>query len=322
MPIKKTNKAKFKNDVTVEGLFYDCALEEKVTGPNSKVPGTNYIAGTVDVVTNDEYTNVVTIHYSYVATTDTKYPMLKKMMDGEVPSFLKDGAEAALAVRILGSIEVNEFYTDRTLDENNQPTLASGKRIRGGPIFTISRKDFDPSMAKRSLFRADMVITSAQYKEANEEKGWPEKVTIKGWIFDYRESAYPVSFTVLHPSAISFFQGLDISGRNPAFTEIHGYVVSMTTKVQREIEGAFSTEIVEYTQQSKDWVVNFCLKEDQWYPFDDEEDSLLGPTIMKEKMKQREEYLAELKNRYDERQRAKTSPATPTVKSSGLDFSF
>lgn len=322
MPTKKNTKAKFKNDVTIEGLFYDCNLEERTTGPNSKVPGTTYLRGTVDVVTNDEYTNVVTVNYSYVPETDPKYTMLRNMMDNKVPSFIKDGADAALAIRILGSIEVNEFYTDRTLDENNQPTLASGKRVSGGPIFTINRKDFDPSFTKRSMFRADMVITSAQYKEANEEKGWPEKVTIKGWIFDFRETAYPVSFTVLHPEAIAFFQGLDISGRNPAFTEIHGYVVSMTTEVQREIEGAFSTEVIKYTQQSKDWVVNFCLKEEEWYPFDDDEESLLGPTIMKEKMKQREEYLAELKNRYDERQRAKTTPVAPAVKASGLDFAF
>jgi hypothetical protein len=46
-------KDEFINEVTIEGILYEHSLEKKVTGPNSKNPGTEYITGTISVATDD-----------------------------------------------------------------------------------------------------------------------------------------------------------------------------------------------------------------------------------------------------------------------------
>ena len=56
-------KKKMINTVHIEGILYSHTLEDKVTGENSKNPGTSYIAGTIDIATDDACTNVVSIHY-------------------------------------------------------------------------------------------------------------------------------------------------------------------------------------------------------------------------------------------------------------------
>lgn len=47
-------KSKMINEVHVEGLLYDHKLEMKVTGSASKAPGTQYIAGTINVATDNQ----------------------------------------------------------------------------------------------------------------------------------------------------------------------------------------------------------------------------------------------------------------------------
>ena len=57
-----------------EGYVYSTGsnfnqLSERVTGENSKNPGTKYIAGNLDVAVDDTGLNVITIHYTYVTET-------------------------------------------------------------------------------------------------------------------------------------------------------------------------------------------------------------------------------------------------------------
>ena len=42
------------NEAHIEGLLYDHKLEKKVTGPQSKNPGTEFISGTISVATDDK----------------------------------------------------------------------------------------------------------------------------------------------------------------------------------------------------------------------------------------------------------------------------
>ena len=53
-------KKNMTNETHVEGLLYQHALEKKTSGENSKNPGTEYIAGTIDIATDD---NKLTISY-------------------------------------------------------------------------------------------------------------------------------------------------------------------------------------------------------------------------------------------------------------------
>lgn len=50
---------KFINQTHCEGYVYESNLELKVSGPNSKNPGTEFINGTLSVATDDELLNVI-----------------------------------------------------------------------------------------------------------------------------------------------------------------------------------------------------------------------------------------------------------------------
>ena len=67
---------KLVNMVSLEGLLYEHKLEKKVSGDNSKNPGTEYITGTISIATDGmECLNIVPVHFSYVtATTSTGKP--------------------------------------------------------------------------------------------------------------------------------------------------------------------------------------------------------------------------------------------------------
>ena len=63
---------KARNNVRLSGLLYDAKLEKKVTGPNSKSPGTEYITGKISIAVDDALTNIVDIRYPYVVPTTVK----------------------------------------------------------------------------------------------------------------------------------------------------------------------------------------------------------------------------------------------------------
>lgn len=311
-------KNKYKNTVTIKGFLYDHKLEERVTGEQSKVPNTPYIRGSIDIATDDKLTNIVTINFTYVTAANKNYPILKDIMDNIYPTVMAKGAELATAISCNTSIEIGEWFTDKTLDENGQPTLTSVRRLNGGFINIIPPTELGGE-DQRNKFLVDVLLTSASLKEADEERGYPEKLTLKGWMFNFKEEAFPISFSVLNPDAISYFMSQEPSSKEPLYTQVGGYILSMTTKTKKEIEGAFSTEVVEYTRTNKDWVVNYALKE----PYEFDTDGVLGFEDIRIKMRQREEYLAELKHQYEEnkKRKAQASPAA-NINAGGLEFSF
>ena len=79
-------KRAFINNSHVEGYLYEYELEERVTGENSKVSGTNYIRGRVDIATDEELVNIVSVYYTYVTGMTSKgqsnptYGYLKDMI--------------------------------------------------------------------------------------------------------------------------------------------------------------------------------------------------------------------------------------------------
>ena len=50
----------------LKGSFISIALSLRVSGENSKNPGTQFINGTIDIATDDAVTNIVTVHFTYV----------------------------------------------------------------------------------------------------------------------------------------------------------------------------------------------------------------------------------------------------------------
>ena len=99
---------KARNNVRLSGLLYDAKLEKKVTGPNSKSPGTEYITGKISIAVDDALTNIVDVRYPYVVPTTVKdgvsnpnpiYGILDKIMEGVLKSVMSDGIEEAAKLR-------------------------------------------------------------------------------------------------------------------------------------------------------------------------------------------------------------------------------
>ena len=65
-------KKSFVNNTHIEGKLYNHDLTLKVTGENSKAPGTEFIAGNIEIATDDAGVNIVPVHFTYVTATTSK----------------------------------------------------------------------------------------------------------------------------------------------------------------------------------------------------------------------------------------------------------
>lgn len=307
---------KVRNKTRIDGRLYQHSLELKESGPNSKTPGTKFISGNVEIATDNDITNIVTVHYTYVtATTSTgksnaTFNVLKDILDGKLGSVMANGADNAAVITIDSAIGLNEFFSDR----NGKEELVSAKRNEGG--FAVVKSAADEDETKRNTFDVDMIITGTRMIEADPEKDLPEKMILRGAIFDFRNSLLPIELSVVNPRAISYFESLEITQRNPVFTRLQGRQVSEV--VTREVieESAFGDPVVKkFSSTRKDWVVTWAASEP--YAWDDE--STITAAELTKAMSDRETYLATLKQRQDEYKASKNQPAAAPA-NQGFNF--
>ncbi len=290
-------KERMINATHIEGLLYEHKLEKKVTGENSKNPGTTYITGTVDIATDDKCTNIVPVHFTYVTektskgNTNATFGVLNNIIEGNIKTLMGAGADAAAKVRVDSAVGLNEFFSDRT----GQEELVSVKRNEGGFIHTADALAEDEKT--RNTFTTDMIICSAVRQEANEERNTPEKVIIKGFVFDFRKALLPVEFSATNPNAMTYFEDLGASNSEPVFTKVWGRQVSETIVREIREESAFGDDSVrEVRNTRKDWVVTGAARDP--YVWDDADSITVAE--FKQALADREVYLAELKKRNDE----------------------
>jgi hypothetical protein len=216
------------NQTHIEGVLYEHALEAKVSGDTSKNPGTPFITGTISIATDDAMTNIVPVHFTYVTANfgsgkpNDTYTTLNNIINGTFGTYMKDGIDKAVKLRVDSAVGLNEFYTDR----NGKEELVSAKRNEGGFAHKVDTLNDDEKT--RNTFKTDMIINCVTHVDADEEKGTPEKCVIKGAIFDFRKSLLPVEFSATNPNAMRYFESLDASQRNPVFTCVWGRQVSET----------------------------------------------------------------------------------------------
>lgn len=309
---------KVKNETHIEGILYEHALEAKVTGPNSKAPGTNFISGTISIATDDAMTNIVPVHFTYVTEKTSKggvnatYSLLQNIIDGVVGTYMQDGADKAAKLRVDSAIGLNEFYTDR----NGKEELVSVKTNEGGFVHTtnvLAEKETD-----RNTFKCDMVITQVTHIDADDERKTPEKAIIKGVVFNFRNEILPVEFTATNAGAMAYFEDLGATASNPVFTKVWGRQVSEVIKREIREESAFGEDSVREVQSTrKDFVITGAAKEPyEW----DSEDTILASELTTA-IANRETYLATMKQRRDE-YKASKGQATPVAVSSKTEFNF
>ena len=297
-------KKTMENVTHIEGILYEHNLESKVSGPNSKTPGTPFISGTISIATDDALTNIVQVHFTYVTPTTSKgsanatYTLLQNIIDGLVGTYMKDGADKAAKLRVDSAIGLNEFYSDR----NGKSELVSTKRNEGGFVHLTNTLAEDEKV--RNTFKCDMVITGVTHIDGDEEKKLPEKVIVKGAIFDFRKALLPVEFSATNPGAMAYYEGLGASNSEPVFTTVWGRQVSETIVREIREESAFGEDNVREVQTTrKDFVITGGAKDP--YPWDDEE--FLTAKELTDAMTQRQTYLATIKQRQDEYKAAKNA---------------
>lgn len=310
---------KIVNTSHISGILYENKLELKTTGPNSKNPGTKYITGSLDIATDDAMINIVPVYFTYVTETTSKgnpnatYNTLLNIIEKKYGSIMEDGAENAVKLKIDSALGLNEFYTDR----NGEETLVSAKRNMGGFVHVVSALD-EPESA-RNTFKCDMLITNVTVREADEERGLPEKGIVKGAIFDFRNALLPVEFSVLNPAAISYFESLDASSSNPTFTKVWGNQVSETIVRKIVEESAFGEDSVrEVKNTRKDFVITGALKE----PHEWDTEETMTVKELQEAIANREIALADIKKRRDEYKAQKNAGAAPVKTVNNGTFNF
>ena len=309
------------NQTHIEGVLYEHALEAKVTGDNSKNPGTPFITGTISIATDDAMTNIVPVHFTYVTATfgsgkpNDTYTTLNNIVNGTFGTYMKDGADKAVKVRIDSAIGLNEFYADR----NGKEELVSAKRNEGGFVHKVDALDEDEKV--RNTFKVDMLINNVVRIDADEEKNIPEKVVVKGAIFDFRKSLLPVEFSATNPNAMNYFEGLGASPKEPVFTCVWGRQVSEVIVRQIRTESAFGEdEVREVKNTRRDFVITGAAKDP--YVWDDE--SSITAAELNEAIQKREVDLAAMKKRQDEYKASRNgggkATATAAPAKGGFDF--
>lgn len=290
-------KAKMFNQTHIEGALYQHDLTLKVTGENSKNPGTEFISGNIEIATDDAGINIVPVHFTYVTATTAKgsanatFNVLKNIIDGVYKTVMTDGADNATLLRIDSAIGLNEFYTDRSGKEE----LVSVKRNEGGFVHVTPTIADDERT--RNTFECDIIISNVIHVEGDEEKGTTDKATVKGVIFNFRNDLMPVEFSVTNPKAMAYFEDLGASNSNPIFTKIKGRQISESIVRRVEEESAFGEpSIKEYKSTKKDFVITWAMAEP--YVWDD--DSTITARELTEALAAREIALAEMKRRSDE----------------------
>ena len=300
-----------KNATHIEGLLYQHSLSLKTSGENSKNPGTQFINGTIDIVT---------VHFTYVTAKTAKgnanatFDALQNIINGTYGSVMEHGADKAVKLRVDSAIGLNEFYSNRSGKEE----LVSIKRNEGGFVHvaqTLREKEDE-----RNTFDVDMIITNVRRIEADEERNRPEQVKVKGCIFDFRKALLPIEFTVLSPGGMDYFENLDASATNPCFTRVQGNQVSQVTIVRSEEPNAFGgVKVTETPYTNRDYVITWAATEP--YLWDDE--STITVQELKTAMADREVALAAIKQRQDEYRASQnaTTPAPVTAApASGFNF--
>lgn len=295
-------KKKFFNGVNIEGYLYEHDLQKKIAGENAKNPGVEYINGTISIATDEDMLNIVEVYYGYVKELTYKgkvnptYKALSDIIDGKIGSVMEHGKENASKLKVDSGLGLREFYSTTGDHE-----LVSIKRNESGFIHIIQNFTSQPKVE----FEVDFLMTGARHIEPDEERQQPEKVEIKGCIFnDFFKTILPMSFTVLNPRAMAYFENLGASNSTPVFTKIRGNEISKVVVRTITEESAFGEPIVkEVRNTQKDFIVNWA----QAVPYEWDNENTLLASELSEMIAARELYLAELKKNQEEYQASQAS---------------
>ena len=290
------------NEERIEGRLFSHHLEEKVSGPTSKHPGTPFISGTIELATDDNDLNIVEIHYTYVTELqksgkkNSTYTNLKRIIS-EGKTVTANGHDEAWKIRATPSIALNDYYP------HGQDELVSLPRNEGGFVSIISSLSDDPS--QRNKFTADMLITGVVRDDSSDTP----LAKVNGAIFNFRNDLLPIHFVIRNEDGINYFEDLGASSSEPVYTKVWGKIVSRTESITQETESAFGDAAVDMKQRRvREWMITGAQRE----PYSFGEGGLLTVEDVKKAVQNREVMLADIKQRSKEYYASHNASAKPT----------
>ena len=302
---------KIVNREHIEGILFQHDLELKVTGETSKNPGTQYIAGNIEISVDEEGLNVIPVHFTYVTEVTNSgkksptFTVLKRIID-EDKATVSVGKDEAFKLRVDTALSLNDFYT-----QDNQ--LVSAKVNEGGFVSIVNSLCDEK---ERNTWEADMVITGCNIIDADPEKNIDEDyMQVKGAIFNFRNEVLPVDFILRNKDGFKHFENMDASGANPTFTKVWGRINCLTKTTTVEEETAFGEAAVRtYERKVKEWEITGTPKVIS-YDFGGED---LTAEELTKAMQDREIKLADVKKRTEEyRAQRNAGTADPVAQATG-----
>lgn len=302
---------KIVNREHIEGILFQHDLELKVTGETSKNPGTQYIAGNIEIAVDEEGLNVIPVHFTYVTEVTNSgkksptFTVLKRIID-EDKATVSVGKDEAFKLRVDTALSLNDFYT-----QDNQ--LVSAKVNEGGFVSIVNSLCDEK---ERNTWEADMVITGCNIIDADPEKNINEDyMQVKGAIFNFRNEVLPVDFILRNKDGFKHFENMDASGANPTFTKVWGRINCLTKTTTVEEETAFGEAAVRtYERKVKEWEITGTPKVIS-YDFGGED---LTAEELTKAMQDREIKLADVKKRTEEyRAQRNAGTAAPVAQAIG-----
>ena len=295
------------NMENIEGRVYEHDLTLKtVQNQQSENYGKEFINGSVSVATDEAGLNVLTVHYTYVTETtkqgkqNATYANLKKIMEGK--TWVNDGKDAAMKVRLTPSAALNDFYPQ------GGDQLVSQQRNEGGFVSILT--DLSPEGPGRQKFTFDTVITGVTLVEADSERNIANdyaKITCA--IFNFRNDILPFTLIARSNGAIDYFMNLNASPNEPVYTQVWGEIVSTTVRIEKTVESAFGEPAVEISERSqREWVVTGAKPE----PYLFGEDDTITAEDLSKAIANRNVYLEEVKTRAKEYYGSRGNAVTAT----------
>lgn len=303
------------NTTRIAGRIYDMKLALKqVQNQSSSHYGEDFIGGTIDVATDDDCLNIVTVRFGFVQAIwgksgkkNSTFDVLKDLIDNG-KTILSDGPDNATVVQIDGSVALNDFYPEGS-DE-----VVAAKQVSGSFVNIITLNKLDPDELKRNKFTVDMLINGTRLVEADEEKHINnDYLVVKGAIFDYRGAILPVEFVVKNQGGMQYFESLDASSTNPTFTKVWGTIKNETITTTKEEESAFGEpQVTTSTRNVREWIITGTSKPDAVYEIGDAENGVTADEI-KKAMADREIHLAEVKKNNESYRASRNAGSTSTT---------
>ena len=292
------------NNERVEGRVYQHNLVKKtVQNQASQNFGKEFISGNIEVAVDEEGLVVIPVHFTYVVeqtnsgNKNATYSNLEKIINGG-KTWVTDGKDEALKVRIDTALAVNDFYTQ-------DDRLVSAKVNEGGFVSIIS--ELGPEN-ERNTFTEDMLITNVTRVEADPDKNIDKDyVIVKGAVFNFRNALLPVDFIVRNPDGMNHFEDLNASQNEPVFTKVWGRINCGSIVNEVKEETAFGEEAVRtYERKIREWIITGASK----VPYDFGDETVLTAAEVQKAMQDRELMLADTKKRRDEYQAQRAATST------------